>query len=79
MHDCATESAALACERIRSALETLPCTTASHHIAVTASVGVAQWQPGMDEKQLLESADRALYSAKESGRNRVIQATALKG
>lgn len=39
---------------------------------VTMSVGVATWQPGDDDAGLLERADRALYQAKEGGRDRVV-------
>jgi diguanylate cyclase (GGDEF)-like protein len=63
-------------ERIRQRLEAteLPCGDTS--IAVTASIGIA----GMDEPEngdalspagLIERADRALYTAKNRGRNRV--------
>ena len=61
-------------ERIRHRLEStqLPC--GDTEITVTASIGIA----GMDEEQsvlspaaLIERADRALYSAKHRGRNRV--------
>ncbi len=38
---------------------------------VTASFGVSQWQPGQTLGQLVDSADRLLYSAKQGGRNRV--------
>jgi len=38
---------------------------------VTASFGVAQRGPGEFPEQLIERADKALYKAKESGRNRV--------
>lgn len=38
---------------------------------VTASFGVAQWQPGEDYALWFKRADTALYNAKNSGRNRV--------
>ena len=40
----------------------------------TCSVGVAQWTEGESFEQLLERTDRALYQAKEQGRNRVEKA-----
>jgi diguanylate cyclase len=39
--------------------------------SVTFSAGVAQIQPGDNAKTLVERADKALYLAKETGRNRV--------
>jgi diguanylate cyclase (GGDEF)-like protein len=40
---------------------------------VTVSVGVASWDGQSDaaRQQLMETADRALYLAKQNGRNRV--------
>ena len=61
-------------ERIRNRLATTPLSVGSASIVVTASIGVA----GMDSTEgvlsastLVERADRALYSAKHLGRNRV--------
>jgi diguanylate cyclase (GGDEF)-like protein len=43
---------------------------------VTSSIGVAQLVPGPNNtsQELLEHADRALYAAKQTGRNRVMAA-----
>ncbi|MEO6677171.1 MAG: sensor domain-containing diguanylate cyclase [Pseudomonas sp.] len=55
------------------------CQSLAHHeipVAgrVTASFGVASWTAGIGGEELLRRADLACYSAKQSGRNRVISA-----
>ena len=39
---------------------------------ITVSLGVAMFQPGDTAATLYERADKCLYTAKRSGRNRVI-------
>jgi diguanylate cyclase len=39
---------------------------------ITVSAGVAQFAPGEPLRELVERTDRALYAAKNSGRNRVV-------
>lgn len=41
---------------------------------ITLSIGIAKMEQGDDAETLLVRADRALYQAKESGRNRVVHA-----
>ena len=45
--------------------------TVAGEVPVTVSVGVAQWAPGELFDEVVERADRALYRAKHSGRDRV--------
>ena len=40
-------------------------------VTVTCSFGVAEHRPGNDVRELVASADRALYRAKREGKNRV--------
>lgn len=67
------EGAAHVSERIRSAIERTPVPFGEQGISVTCSIGcTAPSNASQDEVQaILERADRALYRAKQSGRNRV--------
>jgi diguanylate cyclase (GGDEF)-like protein len=68
----ATAAASFA-ERIRGAIADLPVDTDAGPLSVTVSVGVA-YLDGADTgpSALLSRADRALYRAKQDGRNRVV-------
>jgi two-component system cell cycle response regulator len=62
-------------ERLRAAIESLSIeTSAGVAVPVTASIGVATRRPGETLEALVERADRAMYAAKTSGRNRVVAA-----
>ena len=48
-----------------------PVLLEGHELVVTPSIGIALFpQDGVDPETLLKSADRAMYAAKEGGRNR---------
>ena len=60
-------------ERIRAAIAQEPLRAYDEEIPVTVSVGLATCPDDAEElMSLLELADRALYQAKEAGRNRVV-------
>ncbi|HET8731509.1 MAG TPA: 7TM diverse intracellular signaling domain-containing protein [Moraxellaceae bacterium] len=67
------EGARVVAERIREAVEALEFRVGDRHVPVTVSVGVAAMIPGSteDAQMLVLSTDKALYQAKEAGRNRV--------
>ncbi len=59
-------------ERIRAGLSQAPLPSAAGLVTVSASVGLAQFDPAMaDLGALLQKADQALYNAKTSGGNAV--------
>ena len=62
------DQACLIAEKLRGLLAAEPLTGT---IGVTASFGVAQWQPGQSLGELVHCADLMLYRAKKLGRNRV--------
>lgn len=67
-------AAALA-EAMRSAARDRPAPLEEASIAWSVSVGVAVMAPGAPAVQAVVAADRALYSAKRYGRDRVVVAT----
>ncbi|UCF97926.1 MAG: diguanylate cyclase [Spirochaetaceae bacterium] len=62
-------TAAEAAERIRSSLETFDFKDVGK---VTASFGVTEYRCGEVADTLLKRVDKALYRAKEQGRNLVV-------
>jgi diguanylate cyclase (GGDEF)-like protein len=62
-------------ERLRLTCASQPCHFGEAAINVTISAGVAVWVPlESDIQTILRNADRALYAAKDGGRNQVILA-----
>ena len=67
-----------AAERLRNALQKHRFVFEGARIPLTASFGVAIWPAdGKEPEALLSSSDRALYAAKQTGRNRVVAASSL--
>ncbi|MEX0732256.1 MAG: diguanylate cyclase [Aquisalimonadaceae bacterium] len=56
-------------ERLRQRVASIDFDTVGQ---VTASVGIAAWQPGDTRRTLIARADRAMYRAKQAGRNGVV-------
>jgi len=66
-------------ERLRKSIETTPIaiSRAPGTLAITISIGIASTTGANDTAEaLLHRADQALYSAKRTGRNRVVTAAA---
>jgi diguanylate cyclase (GGDEF)-like protein len=72
------ERAQGAAERLRAALQKHRFVFEGARIPLTASLGVAVWPAdGKEPEALLGAADRALYAAKQGGRNRVESASSV--
>jgi two-component system cell cycle response regulator len=65
-------------ERLRSDVDKVPFATRSGaKVPVTVSIGIAEWRGPSDTAEgMVRRADRALYSAKSAGRNRVVASAA---
>lgn len=66
------EGAMVVAERIRSTIEATPVPFDDGEINATASLGIAIYEPSVDDaEELIANADAALYHCKENGRNQV--------
>jgi len=71
--------AVTAMERLREHVQFRPILASAGDVPVTVSIGVAQsaeWMTSLDD--LVRAADKALYTAKRTGRNRVCVADAIE-
>lgn len=70
--DTPKEGAKITAERIREAIETYKFVLAGRRVVVTASLGIATYPDDATIKQeLIQIADKALYKAKSTGKNKV--------
>ncbi|MFQ5480467.1 MAG: diguanylate cyclase [Thermodesulfobacteriota bacterium] len=64
-------NAMIVCERILGRVQAEPVIYNGISIPCTLSIGLATWSGREDVDKLIEASDKALYMAKEKGRNRV--------
>ena len=76
LHSADMDTAMEVAERIRERVAEL--WVGRGDAATTISIGVATLAGHQDAKELLASADRAMYAAKDGGRNRVVRADTLE-
>ena len=69
------KSLVLFAERLRQHINTQQIVIGELHIKISISIGIALKEASMQsEDQLVNAADKALYAAKNAGRNRVFLA-----
>lgn len=82
--ECSASDAFTIAEKLRTTIETshFPDSLGTFTAAITASFGIATYDPAVtahspDSEKIIALADKALYRAKESGRNRIVAETNL--
>ncbi len=68
---CSLSTAVRRAEDLRRAIQAAPVLICGGELAVTCSLGVALYRPGLLVEQVIGDADMALYAAKNKGRNQV--------
>jgi diguanylate cyclase len=68
--DAGAEMALMVAEKLRTAVEALRLNVAGQTLLITVSCGVAEFRADEEPEAVFERADRALYAAKQAGRNR---------
>ncbi|HEX7518795.1 MAG TPA: diguanylate cyclase, partial [Candidatus Deferrimicrobium sp.] len=68
------EDAIIPAERLRKRFSAIPFLLHPDEEPrkVTLSIGIAEFRPGLSIDDLVRSADRAMYAAKNAGRNRTV-------
>lgn len=79
LKDSSQEAARQLAERLRVSIEALRLPINGQQLQMTVSIGLSQREDQENIEQLLNRADRALYRAKQSGRNRVCEASHVTG
>ncbi|HQY64174.1 MAG: GGDEF domain-containing protein [Myxococcales bacterium] len=66
--------AGVVAEKLRASVASAVFSVRDLEFTITISAGCATWRPGCSAAELYERADKALYAAKQGGRNRVVAA-----
>jgi diguanylate cyclase (GGDEF)-like protein len=72
--DSGSDQAARALRRLQSDLSSNPLVYMHRKLPITFSAGIAVRKPGESREELILRADRALYQAKVTGKNRAVKA-----
>jgi diguanylate cyclase (GGDEF)-like protein len=75
----AIDASMVIAERLRTTIAGLSLRSGAGEVlpTITISIGVSAYEPGKTDLEIIGEADKALYKAKESGRNQVIHAATM--
>jgi diguanylate cyclase (GGDEF)-like protein len=62
-------------ERFRKDMEDSQFSCSGETFTITVSIGVARYAPGESQESWIERADRAMYQAKQAGRNKILSSS----
>ncbi|GAB0118656.1 GGDEF domain-containing protein [Acidisoma sp. 7E03] len=65
------QEAVLVAERLRKAVASYPFMVGTQIVKITVSIGISTIVPHDDPARVVEAADKALYRAKQAGRNQI--------
>jgi diguanylate cyclase len=71
MPETSTAEAKIIAEKLRKKVERSPFNFKKEPIQITVSFGISEFAPGESADEVFSRADKALYAAKEKGRNQV--------
>lgn len=71
LRDCSHQGAVACMERFRELIQNTPLETENRTVSMTVSVGLCHSNRKMSSGELIAQADKALYKAKQTGRNRL--------
>jgi diguanylate cyclase (GGDEF)-like protein len=71
LRDCSHQGAVACMERFRERIQDTPLETENRTISITVSIGLCHSNRKMSSGELISQADKALYKAKKTGRNRL--------
>lgn len=66
------EAARAIADRSRRAIDELELSIDGNELHVTVTIGVVQFDNGLDLREAIDAADQAMYKGKRAGRNRVV-------
>jgi diguanylate cyclase len=72
MPETSAEEAKFVADKLRKKIEESPFNFKKEPVQITISFGISEFSQGESLEEVFQRADKALYKAKENGRNQVM-------